>query len=74
MVYYLTKGHFHVAGYSPDGDSLMFEASSKGAAYPYFLTTYSTHNSGAFPDDPSWDSAVRIPSPSMMITMELPAV
>ncbi|MCB0586799.1 MAG: hypothetical protein KDD06_15945 [Phaeodactylibacter sp.] len=28
MDYYLIKGHFHVVGYSPDGDSLMFEASS----------------------------------------------
>jgi endonuclease YncB( thermonuclease family) len=27
MDYYLIKGHFHVVGYSPDGDSLMFEAS-----------------------------------------------
>ncbi len=26
MDYYLIKGHFHVVGYSPDGDSLMFEA------------------------------------------------
>ncbi|MEL6670583.1 MAG: hypothetical protein AAFR61_00180 [Bacteroidota bacterium] len=29
MDYYLIKGYFHVVGYSPDGDSLMFEASSK---------------------------------------------
>ena len=29
MDYYLIKGHFHVVGYSPDGDSLMFEASNK---------------------------------------------
>lgn len=28
MDYYLIKGHFHVIGYSPDGDSLMFEASN----------------------------------------------
>ena len=26
MDYYLIKGHFHAVGYSPDGDSLMFEA------------------------------------------------
>ncbi len=26
MDYFLIKGHFHVVGYSPDGDSLMFEA------------------------------------------------
>ncbi|MEZ5045206.1 MAG: hypothetical protein R2828_35255 [Saprospiraceae bacterium] len=26
MEYFLIKGHFHVVGYSPDGDSLMFEA------------------------------------------------
>ena len=29
MDYYLIKGEFHVVGYSPDGDSLMFEASNK---------------------------------------------
>lgn len=29
MDYYLIKGHFHVVGYSPDGDSLMFEAKNK---------------------------------------------
>ena len=29
MDYYLIKGEFHVVGYSPDGDSLMFEAKSK---------------------------------------------
>ncbi|MEO0899483.1 MAG: hypothetical protein AAFY71_23945 [Bacteroidota bacterium] len=28
MDYYLIKGHFHLVGYSPDGDSLMFEASN----------------------------------------------
>jgi len=28
MDYYLIKGHFHVVGYSPDGDSLMFKASN----------------------------------------------
>ena len=27
MDYYIIQGHFHVVGYSPDGDSLMFEAS-----------------------------------------------
>ena len=26
MEYFLIKGHFHVVGYAPDGDSLMFEA------------------------------------------------
>jgi hypothetical protein len=26
MDYYLIKGHFHVIGYSPEGDSLMFQA------------------------------------------------
>ena len=29
MEYYLIKGYFHVVGYSPDGDSLMFEAKNK---------------------------------------------
>lgn len=29
MDYYLIKGEFHVVGYSPDGDSLMFEADNK---------------------------------------------
>lgn len=29
MDYYLIKGEFHVVGYSPDGDSLMFEANNK---------------------------------------------
>ncbi len=28
MDYYLIEGNFHVVGYSPDGDSLMFEASN----------------------------------------------
>ncbi|MCI4671235.1 MAG: hypothetical protein MRZ79_24055 [Bacteroidia bacterium] len=28
MDYYLIKGQFHVVGYSPDGDSIMFEADS----------------------------------------------
>ncbi len=26
MEYFLIKGHFHVVGYAPDGDSIMFEA------------------------------------------------
>lgn len=28
MDYFIIKGHFHVVGYSPDGDSLMFEANN----------------------------------------------
>lgn len=28
MDYFLIKGHFHVVGYSPDGDSLVFEANN----------------------------------------------
>ena len=29
MDYYLIKGSFHIVGYSPDGDSLVFEAANK---------------------------------------------